>query len=301
MTTWVRSAAADEAAERAEALFQQGRERMGQHDFATACPLLEQAYSIDHGAGTLLALALCHEGSGKLATALREYRESAAMAVRANRSDRVMLAESHMLQLEAAVPRIRVRWPQPEPPDLAITLDGAVIDRTAADAGVPVDPGTHTLAASASDTAPWRTQLEVVAGATTPVVVLPPLVARARAPLPQDRMSGSRVLGWTLFGVSVVAAGVGAYFGVSAFNAESRSKQLCTGTVCPQDGVDLNGEARRDALVSDVTFAIGGAALGAGLWLLLRATSDRHGSGAATASPVWARAEGSGIALGASW
>src|SRR4029077_7778723 len=89
-----RHAIAGDPPDRAEALFQQARDLMGQHDYARACPMLEESYSLDHGAGTLLALALCHEGSGKPASALREYRESLAVAVKANRPDRVMLAES---------------------------------------------------------------------------------------------------------------------------------------------------------------------------------------------------------------
>lgn len=89
-------ARADEASERAEELFQRARKLMGENDFATACPLLEEAYGLDHGGGSLLALALCHEGAGKPATALREFKESLRIAVRTQRSDRVMLAESHV-------------------------------------------------------------------------------------------------------------------------------------------------------------------------------------------------------------
>src|SRR5260370_23479623 len=156
-----RLARASDTDDRAEALFQEARLLMGRGEFARACPMLEQAYSLDHGAGTLLALALCHEGSGKLATALREYHEALSVAVRANRSDRVMLAESHVQRLEATVPRIKIQPPSPEPILLRVTVDGRTVDRAAMAAGVPVDPGSHAIEASARDAATWSTLVAV--------------------------------------------------------------------------------------------------------------------------------------------
>src|SRR5689334_20317483 len=91
---------AEAASARAEEAFQRARQLMGQNDFSMACPWLEEAYGLDHGGGTLLALALCHEGEGKLATALEEFRQSLKVAVRTQRSDRVLLAESHVQELE---------------------------------------------------------------------------------------------------------------------------------------------------------------------------------------------------------
>jgi hypothetical protein len=275
-------ARADDA-ERAEGLFQRARELMGQGDFATACPMLEESYSIDHGAGTLLALALCHEGNGKPATALREYRESLAMAVRANRSDRVMLAESHVQLLEASVPRIKLRLPSPEPRDLTVTLDGAPVDRAAMIAGMAVDPGAHEVAATTPTWTTWRTKVAVASG-SPPLVVMVPAPPSIEAPRPEvvvapaptsASSSGLRLLGWSAISLGAIGVGVGTFFGISAFDAEARSKQQCTGTTCNQTGFDLNHQARSDAIASDVGFAAGGAALVAGLYLLLRAASSQ--------------------------
>jgi hypothetical protein len=291
--TVAESARADETSDRAEALFQRGRALMGQKDYAAACPLIEQAYSLDHGAGTLLAMALCHEGSGKLATALREYRESLTLAVQANRSDRVMLAESHVQQLEASVPRVKILPPSPEPNGLVITLDGAPADPSAMTAGVPVDPGRHAVAATAPASAPWQTHVDVVAGAEPVVVQVPPMasVASPDAAPPSQPGSASRALGWASVAATVVAAGIGSFFGVEAFNKEKSSKPLCPGNVCTtQTGFDDNRLAHQDALVSDVAFGVAGAALVAGLWLLLRHSSSGAG-------PTASR----GIGFSASW
>jgi hypothetical protein len=280
-------ARADDSTQSAEALFQRARERMGQGDFAAACPMLEQSYSLDHGAGTMLALAICHEGAGKPALALREFRESLSMGVRANRPDRVILAESHVQSLEATVPRIKLRPPTPEPPGLALTLDGAGVDRTEMVAGIPVDPGAHVIEASAPGVPTWRTSVEVGLAAgksAAPVVVdippFEPLGATVGAPVAPDRGPGPssstpRTLGWISGGLGVAAAAVGAGFGLAAFGAEARSRDTCQDNVCSPAGVDLNHEARRDALVSDVTFAVAGVALAGAVFLLARGRSAR--------------------------
>jgi hypothetical protein len=304
--------ASADGSERAEQLFQRARERMGQGDFATACPMLEESYGIDHGAGTLLALALCHEGDGKPATALREYRESLSMAVRANRPDRVMLAESHVQRLEATVPRIRFRLPSPEPKDLVVTLDDAPVDRAAMIAGVAVDPGTHTIVATSAEAQPWRATVEVAGGfqvvALPPALPTVPTVHDVRPPEshspPPAPSSGLRVLGWGAVGVAAIGVGLGSFFGVSAFDVEARSKRQCTGTLCSAEGVNLNHEARTDATISDIAFAVGGVALAAGLFFLLRpspaATSPGHGHSGAFVR-VWAATDGTGVGITGPW
>jgi hypothetical protein len=290
--------------DRAETLFQRARELMGENDFATACPLLEEAYSLDRGAGTLLALALCHEGNRKPATALREYRESLSLAVQADRPDRVMLAESHVQRLEASVPRVVVRLASAPPAGLVLMLDGATLDRTTMIAGAPVDPGTHEVAASAPATVPWHGAVDVAAASGTTVVDVPALVSLVRAPVlapAAARSSLARTLGWTAGGLGVIAAALGAVFGGSAFGAEARSKAECDGSQCTSDGVTWNQRARQDALVSDVSFGVGGAALATSLWLLLRAS---HHTGSALRAPTvgaWARAGQAGVGLSTSW
>jgi hypothetical protein len=241
----------------------------------------------------LLALALCHEESGRPATALREYRESLRGAVRANRSDRVMLAESHVQKLEASVPRVLVRLPSPEPDGLALTLDGAPIDRATIADGAAVDPGRHTLVASARDSVPWQTSVLVEQPAARIVVQVPSLASSLptrRTPAPHSR----RTAGWLLAGLGAAAVAGGSVAGLLAFDAEARSKPLCPGNRCSQDGLNLNHDASRDALASDIAFAAGGVALAAGLFLLLRPSST-----AMIASPSlhpWVGQGGGGVA-----
>jgi hypothetical protein len=267
---------AEEASARAEELFQRARRLMGENDFSSACPLLEEAYGLDHGGGTLLALALCHEGEGKLATALEELRQSLKVAVRTQRSDRVLLAESHVQELEAKVPRIKVTPPSPEPAGFFVFIDGQVVEHATFIAGVPVDPGPHVVVAQARGEKDWSRTLTIRAGSKPILVEVPPFrnpsPERARRDVfePAPEASPPRTLGWVLGGVAVAGVATGSVFGLLAFDANDRSQAQCRNDVCTQTGVEWNENARRNASVSNVGFVAGGLALAASLYFFLR-------------------------------
>jgi hypothetical protein len=278
---------ADEASVRAEELFQRARKLMGDGDFATACPLLEEAYGLDHGGGTLLALALCHEGEGKPATALGEFKESLKVAVQTGRSDRVMLAQSHVQELEAKVPRIRVKPPSPEPAGFLVFIDGKVVEHATFIAGVPVDPGPHVVLARAAGEKDWSRRLTIGEGASPILVHVPPFrpPSHERAGLgvfdPVPKAPPPRTLGWVFGGVAAAGLATGGVFGLLAFDANDRSLAQCRTDVCTRRGVELNEDARRNAFVSNVGFVAGGVALAASLYFFLRDQGGAHpGSGA---------------------
>jgi hypothetical protein len=268
----------------AESLFQRARELMGKNDFAAACPLLEESLALEHGAGTLLALAMCHEASGKPATALREFRGVLPLAVRTNRPDRVMLAESHIQKLEATVPHVVVHIAPPEPRDLVVTIDETPIDRAALREGVPLDPGTHAVVARAGEGTAWR-QTFVVRETGTSEVEVPPLASGDQERgLPSSAQRPDRTWGWVAFGIAAATASVGSVSGVLAFDAEARSRHECTGNQCSSRGIDLNSQARRDALVSDVSFVVAGAAIAIGVYVFTRRPASRAST---TAMVAW--------------
>jgi len=290
--------------DRAESLFQRARALMEKNDFAAACPMLEEAYGLDHGEGTLLAMALCHESNGKPATALREYRESLALAVKAKRADRVMLAESHVQDLEKHVPRIVLRLPSPAPNALSVRLDAAPAPAEALTTGAAVDPGTHEVSAQAPDYLPFRTTLEIRVDSGVVTVDIPPRTPAQplSPPPPPPPSSGTRVLGLVLGGVGLASAGVGTYFGIAAFNAEAKSKDNCTGNVCSSTGVSDNHDARTDALVADITLGAGAVAFATGLYFALKSPSrPRVGAARTPSLVVWAGDRRAGMGVATTW
>lgn len=160
----------------AQALFDEGRALMDQRRFAEACPKLAESQRLDPGGGTLLNLALCHEGEGKVASAKTDYEEALRLATRDGRTDRVRIAREHLAAIEAAIPRmtVGVRGESASMPNLEVKLDGLVIPREAWGVAMAVDPGSHVVQATATDRTPWSSTV-TIAKAEKKTVDVPPL------------------------------------------------------------------------------------------------------------------------------
>lgn len=162
----------------AETLYRQARDLMAAGSYAEACPKLKESYRIDPATGTLLNLAACHEAEGKLASAWLEYATAVVAARRDRRPDRVKYAEEHMQALEQKLSRLTVIVPlESDLPELELKLDGVVIGRAARGVSMPVDPGEHTVEASAPGREPWRASVEIGAEADAQRVSVPALAA----------------------------------------------------------------------------------------------------------------------------
>jgi len=180
----------------AQSLFETARALMERGDYAKACPMLVESQRLDPGGGTLLNVALCHEGEGKLATAYFELNQAATQAVKDGRKDREEIARQHIAALAPKLPRLLVRVSEPRPDGLAIRIDGAPANVAILDVPTPVDPGKHVVEVSAPGytTSHWE-------GESTPSVTSSgPSAGRARARTsfwapagsPSDRSSSSR-------------------------------------------------------------------------------------------------------------
>lgn len=87
-----RRRSAARADEQADALFTEERALLDAKNYDEACPKLAASQKAEPGAGTLLALALCHEGQGKTATAWGELNEAASLGKRVGRTEAAPLA-----------------------------------------------------------------------------------------------------------------------------------------------------------------------------------------------------------------
>lgn len=176
------------AQDRAERLFQEGKALMGEERFREACPKFEASQKLDPATGTLLALALCHEGEGKIATAYREFREALPAVQADGRRDREQLVQTRIRELAPRIPRIVVDLERAarEDSSLRVTLDGEPIQAFNTD--LFVDPGEHVLMATGNGK-PWRTKVQVPEQALRRLVV-PPL-----EPLPTNEPSASNTPG----------------------------------------------------------------------------------------------------------
>jgi|HubBroStandDraft_1064217.scaffolds.fasta_scaffold01668_4 hypothetical protein len=289
----------------AEALFEDGRRLMTEGKYAEACPKFAASERLDASTATLLNLASCYERQGRTATAWATYKEAASAANAAGRSDYLVAAERHASGLEPSLPRLTLNVDQPVE-GLHVERDGAAVDRAEWGIAIPVDPGSHSIVATAAGHKGWASTVAVTqngAEVTLTVPALEVLAAEASAPsapapvtapigvppapVEADRHAGASTqtaMAWILAGVGVAGLAIGTGFAVSAKNKYNSTLSQCEPVdpdLCTSQGVSARNDARSQGDVATLAFGIGAAAVVAGavLWLTVPHTgSDGRGT-----------------------
>jgi hypothetical protein len=261
----------------AETLFRDAKALLGQGKVHEACVRFADSQSYDPQLGTLLNLALCHEQEGRTATAWVELGEVVILARREGQEDRATFAGEHARALEANLSRLRVRVAEPADGLVTVLVDGLTLAPSAWGEALPVDPGKHTVEASAPGKQRMVASALVAVGFATVEVTLGPLVnagapatsssARdAETPASRDL---ARTLGWVALGTGVAGLAVGGIFGIETFVKKGDEGSYCT-KFCSQPGLDDQSASRTDATISTVAFGVGIAASAVGAYLVLK-------------------------------
>jgi hypothetical protein len=274
--------------EAAQRLFREAKALMEAGEVHAACSMLADARQLELGGGIVLMLAVCHEKEGRGASALAEFREARALAVAAQREDRVKLAEAEIVRLEARVSRLTVVAPE----GMEVRVNREPWDRARLGVAVAVDAGEYVVRGEAAGKAPWEVTASVAAEGDSRTIEVPPLngldaplvslVHDPSAPLKDEPAPGvavakadpgrARVTGFALGGVGVAGVGVAAAFGILA--AADRRAADCGGVVCPNKDRTYR-DAQTAATVATVAGIVGGVGLGASALLLLTSHAQR--------------------------
>jgi hypothetical protein len=275
-------------AAQATALFRSGREALAAGDYARACAALAESLRLDVKVGTLLSLAECEEHRGELANAYAHWQQAIDRA-NAGHDERLAYLQGRLGALDPRVPKLTIRRAAGAPSDTAITRDGIALGEASQGLALPVDPGKHTVIASAPGRAAKTYALELREGERAVLEVAPdaPPAAEvpappapqvvAATPSPRGEWTAQRSLAVAAAGLGAVGLGVGVGFGVTALSKKGSLGKDGHGTnagACDDAGSAAAWNATRDdaqsaARVSTIAFALGGAALAAGavLWL----------------------------------
>jgi hypothetical protein len=249
---------------------------MAAGDFATACPKFAESNRIDPKPGTLMNLALCHEKSGRSASAWAEYTEAATLAARAGQGDREKVAREHAATLEPTLPHVIIAA-DPTAGEV-IALDEHPIGPAALKTPIPVDPGAHLLRATAPGVTPFEQSFEVTPGGPARSLTVPSLMA---APIAEPEHGGPasgalsrRTLGLVVGGIGVALVGIGAYFGAQAFTEKNAAENGCGPNFCTSAGNGATNAMKTDETLSTIGVIAGLAAAGAGVYLVVSSAGE---------------------------
>jgi hypothetical protein len=256
----------------AEILFREGKSLMEAGNYAAACGKLSESYAQDPATGTLLALALCQEQAGRTASAWATFAEVASRAKRDGRTDREQAARERVQALEPKLSRLTITVVDATAKlnGLVIQRDGGAVSSGVWGTGVPVDPGEHTIEASAPGKRAWTTHVNIGATADAQTIEVPLLedapqeqavAAQANvapAPVPADAGAATegpplRLIGLVTGGVGVIGLGLSAYFGLHAKSLYNDSNS--DGHCDPSGECDSVGLEKRESAVSASTAA----------------------------------------------
>jgi hypothetical protein len=256
-----------------------------------------------HAPTTLVRLAECHLALGQLVLGTEELRR-VTLEEPGPAPSRAFIAARLRARalLAAAEPRLGhlvVSVVGPEPGALSLHLDGEVLSAGMVGVDIPVDPGTHRVRAGATDFLPAERTVTAAEGARelvllelAPAPVDPVTPARSDAPsaATEDRRPLGRIaprLAEPVPGVSaralsplrvgaiatlvagVAGLGIGATFGVLALNDKARLDAVCVDQACPPSSRGDLAALQRDATISTIGWAVGGAAAAVSVLLFL--------------------------------
>lgn len=270
--------------------FEEGRRLAHEGKYAEACPKFAASQQLEAGMGTLFNLADCYEHVGRTASAWSNFLEVADAAKRAGLVERETVARGRAAALAPRLPHLRFECAD-ACSGVQIRLDASALVEGALGAGIPVDPGKHTIEAFGPGKKRWTLEVDVSekASMAVPVPALedepvpppppPPLPQNVPPPQPPPpppppTRSWQRPFGIVLAGVGLVGAGIGTYTGLRARSQWSEAEGGCASDGCSAPGYASWQDARESAKAATIAFSAGGALVAAGVILWISAPSS---------------------------
>ncbi len=270
----------------AEALFKKGKKLLAEKRYADACAAFEKSNSLDPNIGAKLNVAKCFEEWGKLATALRWYRDAEKTA-RDTKDPRADKIHEVVEAVDSDTPRLTLRTAKDADTGVGVTLDGAPAKL---DEPLEVDPGAHVVEYTASNGDKKKKVIPVERGSSSEVKLdlprlkpgqkptLPPKETPAGPtpvePGPEDPGRTRRLIGIVTGSAGIVAVGIASYLTLDARGSYKDALAAhCAGSssMCDPVGLQVTHDARSQANLATVVGLVGVATIAGGVVLYLTA------------------------------
>jgi hypothetical protein len=279
--------AQENAAASAADLFDRGLNLMEERRYEEGCPLLLESWRIDPRMGALFTLAACEERWGKIASALAHYSEylsrfeNLPADQQPAQRPRDRMAKEAKDALAGRVPRLTVRVQGKLRDDLVVKRDGVAIGSPSIGTPLPVDPGAHEATIEdRSGQVLRRKTLVVSTGLAVIELDVPPASTASPAPTAPAKaverptmvpgQEWRRPTAIALGGLGLIGAAVGSITGITVITQKDSIESGCPNHACKsQSNKDDVDNAQSLATVSNISFAVGGAAIVGAVVLLL--------------------------------
>lgn len=328
------SAQTDEQRADARALAVQGLQAFSSGRWQDAIDLFERAESLVHAPTHLLFAARAHAKLHHYVKARELYLRIVHQNLDANAShafrDAQASASQEIAEVEPHIAELTVSVRGADPKDVRVVMDGAAVQSVLIGVARPIDPGEHQVRAEAPGFAAQTKKVVVADGATASVVLelvpganssskssdpqsgaresTAPAAASAPVGAPRDAggagSNGKRVGAYVAFGAGAVGVGAGVFFGLRSISERSQADQKfqqCGGVdgcrkgdPLSADVASLDRSASSAKTSSVVGFALGGAAVAAGVTLLVLSSNPKKVSTGLALTP-WIGAGSAGV------
>jgi len=283
-------------------------EAVGDEDakrYETALDKFRRVAAVKETANVRYRIASCLEALGRRAEALASYDAAVRLGAQdPSAADVVQASRARAAQIDPTVARLSVVVPPEVRPSTEVRVDDAPIDLDSASASLPLDPGHHTIRATAPGCVPFDTAVTLSAGGRVSITVT--LQPAGAAPPPSalpPAASTTPVGAWVAIGVGgALAIGSVVSLVLRASNMSTLNRDCATTSsgslACPSATMDEVNSAH-DAAKIEGPLGIGLAAgavvaFGIGAWLF--ASSPSTGASALVVMPAWTP-EGGGVVL----
>ncbi len=223
-----------------------------------------------------------------MASAWAGFLSVASSAKNASQGAREKAARDRAAALEPKLSRLAVVVPAPSRvTGLAVTRDGEPMGDAEWGESMPIDPGEHTVAASAPGKRAWKAIVAVEGVASTAKVIVPALDDEPVSPPPiatpiatatptpiataTPTATASKAPAWVLLGVGAASLVGGGVTWAMRGSAESKLQNECgaNGKSCPASATNDIANGKTYSALGVGFFALGGACVVAGAsWLL---------------------------------
>jgi hypothetical protein len=274
--------------------------------YETALDKFRRVAAVKETANVRYRIASCLEALGRRAEALASYNAAVRLGAQdPSGADAVAASRARAIQLDSVVARLDVVVPPDAPAGTEVRVDDAPVDPDSLTAPVLLDPGHHTLRATAPGRAPFETAVTVAAGANVSITVTlqPAPAAPVPSPQPVETRTGTTPVGaWVAVSVGgALAVGSVVSFVLRASNMSTLNRDCPTTTstgalsCLPAAMAEVNGAHDAAKIEGPLGFGLAAGAvvaLGIGVWLF--ASSPPSDSTAVVVMPAWT-GEGGGV------